>query len=122
MSSSAFQFAAGLPQRSHRLDASECLFVAGQRATRLFYVRKGAVRLVRTTENGASAVMHVARANQWVAEASLFADKYHCDAFADEPTTLVSFSKTALIEHFERDGKSAVEFARMLASQLRALR
>lgn len=122
MSSSAFRFAAGLPQRSHRLDANECLFVAGQRATRLFYVRKGAVRLVRTMENGARAVMHVARAEQWVAEASLFSDKYHCDAFADEPTTLVSLSKTSLVEHFERDGKSAVEFARMLASQLRSLR
>lgn len=122
MNSSTFRFAAGLPQRSHRLDANECLFVAGQRATRLFYVRKGAIRLVRTLENGANAVMHVARAHEWVAEASLFSDKYHCDAFADEPTTLVSLSKQSLIEHFESNGKSAVEFARMLASQLRALR
>ncbi len=122
MSSNAFRFALGLPQRSHRLDANECLFVAGRRATRLFYVRSGAIRLVRTTEKGADAVMHVARAGEWVAEASLFSDTYHCDAFADEPTILVSISRASLIERFERDGKSALEFARMLAANLRALR
>lgn len=122
MSNTAFSFAAGLTRRVHRLEAEEPLFLAGQRVMRLFYVQSGTIRLMRALGDGGTAVMQHARANEWVAEASLFSPTYHCDAVASEATLLVSVSKQALLSRFEEDGKSAVAFAQTLASQLRALR
>lgn len=66
--------------------------------------------------------MQLTRANEWVAEASLFSDRYHCDAVASEPTTLVSVSKQSLLKRFDEDSQSAIAFASILAAQLRTLR
>jgi CRP/FNR family transcriptional regulator, dissimilatory nitrate respiration regulator len=122
MTRNTFAFAAGLPYRRKVLEASEALFLKGHRATNLFYVEQGSVRLMRTLEDGRAAVMHVARACEWIAESSVFSEVYHCDAFAEVQTKLLSVSKSSLLKQFRADPEKCMQFAEMLAGQLRALR
>lgn len=51
----------------------------------MYLVCKGAVALERPMKDGAALTLHVAKAGDALAEASLFAETYHCDAVARTP-------------------------------------
>ena len=55
------------------LAAGQTLFRAGEPVRNLYVVLQGSVRLVRHQVNGTPVVLQRARANQLLAEASLFA-------------------------------------------------
>jgi CRP/FNR family transcriptional regulator, dissimilatory nitrate respiration regulator len=115
-------FATDLPRRRESFADGEAIFVAGRRASRLYFIESGCVRLLRALPNGAQAVMHSAVAGDWVAESSLYSDRYHCDAVADGASTLSSVSKAALLKLFEAEPQRCLEFSRVLAHRLRHLR
>ena len=50
--------------------------------------------------------LHTAEATELVAEASLFADRYHCDAVTEMPTKVSLISKTELKESLENSATS----------------
>ena len=56
------------------------LFHRGDAVRHLYAVRSGCVHLQRISENGAAAVMQRADAGALLAESSIFANNYHCDA------------------------------------------
>lgn len=71
------------------------LFARGDEVRHLYVVRSGSIHLVRYQEDGAPTVMQRACAGNLVAEASLFAERYHCDglAVADAITTRFSVAE-----------------------------
>ncbi|UWR24653.1 MULTISPECIES: Crp/Fnr family transcriptional regulator [Roseobacteraceae] len=68
------------PQRA--LEQGETLFRREDRVSRMYLVRKGAVALERPMKDGTSLTLHIATAGAALAEASLLAETYHCDAVA----------------------------------------
>lgn len=117
-----FQFAAGLPARHHELVSGDALFRAGNRVSRFFFVSEGVVKLMRPLETGSSAIMQVARRGEWLAEASLFSPRYHCDAVCARNSVLISVSKVELIARLGTDGDQAMALAQWMAIRLREVR
>lgn len=105
-----------------RLKAGECLFRQGSRALGLFEVLDGKVRLTRVDSSGREAVLHVAGRGETIAEASLFAASYHCDAIASTDANVRLYPKATLLAEFERNPKAAHAFMAMLARQVMTLR
>src|SRR5204863_5651112 len=69
-----------------RLAAGETLFNQGDAAIAIFQVESGRLRLVRRTSDDHLVILYTARRGEFFAEASLFADTYHCDAAATAPS------------------------------------
>ena len=109
-------------ERFRRLEAGEALFRQGDSAMALFRLESGRIRLLRHTEDGASVVMHVALPGETFAEAALFADAYHCDAIAQEPSRVSVIPKHDLLRSARRDTSEVLGLARILAGQVRDLR
>jgi CRP/FNR family transcriptional regulator, dissimilatory nitrate respiration regulator len=104
------------------LQAGEVLFRTGQRTAGLYEVVSGNVRLVRPDRAGREAVLHVAGTGETLAEASLFASAYHCDAIAMAATVVRLYPKALVLGEFERDPRAAQAFMTMLARQVMNLR
>jgi CRP-like cAMP-binding protein len=109
-------------ERTRSLEAGEALFRQGDPAVAIFRLESGRIRLLRHTEDGVSVVMHVARPGETFAEAALFADAYHCDAIAQEPSRVAVIPKHDLLRNARRDPSEILELARVLAGQVRDLR
>lgn len=104
------------------LKGGQILFRAGDRSTGFYEVVTGSMRLVRVDRAGREAVLHIARAGQTLAEASLFASAYHCDAIAMTDTVLRFYPKAKVLAEFERNPKTAQAFMAMLSRQVMDLR
>jgi len=68
------------------LEPGEVLFRREDRIKSMYFVRSGEVALERPLADGTSLTLHCAKAGSALAEASLFADTYHCDAVARTPS------------------------------------
>jgi CRP-like cAMP-binding protein len=108
--------------RVRSLQAGEALFRQGDAVAALHRVRKGRVRLVRCLEDGTAVVVHVARSGETFAEASAFADAYHCDAVAEVPTEVDFIARADVLAALAAGGEAATGFTRLLAAQVRDLR
>ena len=83
------------------LKVGQVLFRTGQRTIGLFEVISGSVRLVRVDRAGREAVLHLATAGETLAEASLFAAAYHCDAIATTDAVVRLYPKAIVLAEFE---------------------
>jgi len=104
------------------LDAGQTLFRLGSRATGLYEVVSGKIRLVRVSSAGSEAVLFVASAGHTFAEASLYSATYQCDAIASTKATVRLYPKAAVLAEFQRSPKVAQAFMAMLAQQVMSLR
>jgi CRP/FNR family transcriptional regulator, dissimilatory nitrate respiration regulator len=104
------------------LKAGEVLFRAEQRTVGLYEVITGKLRLVRVDRAGREALLHVAVAGETIAEASLFASAYHCDAIATTNAVVRLYPKAIVVAEFERNPEAAQAFMAMLARQVMKLR
>jgi CRP-like cAMP-binding protein len=102
--------------------AGQVLFRTGQRTAGYYEVVKGKVRLIRVDRAGREALLHVALAGDTLAEASLFASTYHCDAIAAADTVVRLYPKAAVLAEFDRNPTAAQAFMAMLARQVMNLR
>jgi CRP-like cAMP-binding protein len=105
-----------------KLKAGEALFRLGDKASGLFEIVSGRVRLARVDRAGREVVLHVAQAGETIAEASLFSPHYHCDAIASTDSVVRLFPKPAVLAAFENEPKAAQAFAAALARQVVTLR
>ena len=105
-----------------RLTAGEMLFTTGDPVRSLFVVAEGQLRLLRHTAHGATLTLHVARACEAFAEASLFARTYHCDAVADVRSRVTAYPKRALLRALREDPGAALALTGHLARQVQTLR
>jgi len=105
-----------------RLPAGQTLFRCGDRTVGLYEVIRGKVRLVRVDRSGREAVLQIAGAGETLAEASLFASAYHCDAIATTDVAVRLYPKAVLLAELKRDPKVTQSFAVRLAQQVMELR
>ena len=105
-----------------KLKSGAALFRLGDKTAGLYEVVAGRVRLARVDRAGHEIVLHVARAGETVAEASLFSASYHCDAIASTDAVVRLYPKPAVLAALAHDRKAAQAFTATLARQVMALR
>jgi len=104
------------------LQKGETVFVTDDPTRGLFLVETGQVRLVRHATDGGMVTLHVAGAGDMFAEASLFAERYHCDAIADQSTVLLAFDKARVLAALRSDPIHGLRWIEHLSKQVQALR
>ena len=113
-------FEAGSTVRS--LAPRELLFRQGDPAVAIYKVESGRLRLIRRTVDDHLVILHTARHGEFFAEASLFADAYHCDAVAAAQSIVWVYQKEIVIDALRTDPALAEAFMARLARQLQELR
>lgn len=103
------------------VEPGQTVFREGAPARAMFAALDVAVTLHRTTEQGDRVVIHRARPGETFAEASLFAEAYHCDAVASGRGTVLRIDREAVLERFPDPG-FAKDFARLMALQVQRYR
>jgi CRP/FNR family transcriptional regulator, dissimilatory nitrate respiration regulator len=104
------------------LSAGEALFRQGDRAAAIYRVENGRLRLIRRTVDDHLVILHTARRGEFFAEASLFAEAYHCDAVAAAPSRVRVYPKASVMAALRADPALAEAFMARLAHQLQELR
>jgi CRP-like cAMP-binding protein len=104
------------------LHAGEALFRQGDRATAIFAVEEGRLRLVRHTVSDRDVVLHTAYKGGLFAEAALFSGTYQCDAIAAVASRVHVYSKREILAVFRSNPPLAERFMAVLARQVHALR
>ncbi|MDP1612165.1 MAG: Crp/Fnr family transcriptional regulator [Sulfuritalea sp.] len=122
LSDSAIPSIAGLRPQPRRMTAGETLFHRGDKAFGIFFLASGRLRMQRVTPDGGSVTLHVARAGELFAEASLFAERYHCDAAAETDCEVWLYPKDELTARLRDDPAGLWSFAAGLAGGLHGLR
>jgi CRP-like cAMP-binding protein len=98
------------------------LFRSGDKTIGFYEVIAGRVRLSRVDRSGREVIRYAAGPGDTIAEASLFASAYHCDATASTDALVRIYPKSAVLAAFEKNPKSAQAFAATLARQVMSLR
>jgi len=104
------------------LAPGELLFRQGDPAVAIYKVESGRLRLIRRTVDDHLVILHTARRGEFFAEASLFADAYHCDAVAAVPSSVRVYPKQNAMNAMRKDPALAEAFTARLARQLQELR
>jgi CRP-like cAMP-binding protein len=111
-----------LSQRETKLAAGDVLFRAGDAVASLFLVVAGALRLTRSLPHGFQLTLQRAGPGAILAEASLFADRYHCDAVAAERSVLRMVPLPRIEAAFAEEPDFARGWARHLAHEVQRAR
>jgi CRP-like cAMP-binding protein len=111
-----------LAEREQRLAVGKVLFRADDPVLSLFLVTAGELRLVRTLPDGFQLTLQRAGAASILAEASLFADRYHCDALAAEESAVRAVPTAQAKAALERDPALASALLRYLAGEVHRTR
>ena len=110
----------GGPRRMLR--PGEYLFHLGEPIGALHIVLDGEVHLVRFETNGGSVILQRSGSGGVVAEASLFAQRYHCDAIARSATAVQSIPRRPLRDRLRRDPNFAEALMTHLAHEVQITR
>jgi CRP-like cAMP-binding protein len=104
------------------LASGEILFEQGAPAAAIYRVEGGRLRLIRRSVDDHLVILHTARRGELFAEASLFAERYHCDAVAAAPSRIRVYPKARVLEALRAEPAFAEAFMARLAHQLQDLR
>lgn len=122
MSESFWEAASELAGPARPLDEGATLFACGDLVRNLHRVRSGVVHLVRRDPSGRELILQRASAGDIVAEASVFAAHYHCDAIALCPSVLETIPVSRLRARLRADPILSEAFAAHLAQQVQRAR
>ena len=92
------------------LSPGELLFRQGDRAVAIYKVESGRLRLIRRTLDDHLVILHTAHRGELFAEASLFADDYHCDAIAVAQSHIRVYPKAIVMAALRTDPALAETF------------
>ena len=98
------------------------LFHQGDPVVSMFLIESGEARLLRRQRGGGAIVLQRAMAGSFLAEASLFTTRYHCDAAATIRVSARLVSRIAMRKLFEDDPAFAAAWASHLADEVRSAR
>ncbi|MEM9840455.1 MAG: Crp/Fnr family transcriptional regulator [Pseudomonadota bacterium] len=113
----------GAPVRA--VTSGTVLFHRGDLVKHAYFVKAGRIRLQRPLEEGGLLTLHTAGSGDLVAEASLFAERYHCDALVDDQTEIAVLPRRALVKGLNEatsDAPLALEALASTARDLQGLR
>lgn len=109
----------GEPDRRKELGRGDYLFRRGDRARAVYRLEAGRVHLVRALESGSELTLHRVHPGTSFAEAALFGAAHHCDARAEIPSRVASFSIARVKAALESDSRLVLAWTRRLAEQVR---
>jgi len=98
-----------------QFNRGDVVFRSNSKVTKIFLVSSGHAALIRTLKSGQQAILQRASSGQIIAEASLYAHRYHCDCVAMEPTELVSIPRTEFLDALRSDPQLSEAWASYLA-------
>ncbi|MFV8833576.1 Crp/Fnr family transcriptional regulator [Aquisalimonas sp. APHAB1-3] len=104
------------------MTTGDVLFRATQPVHSLHVVREGSVALIRTDARGEEITLYKAIAGECVAEPSLFAERYHCDARAVSPTSVTVYPRQAVLESLRSNPDMALQAAMSMAHLVQSTR
>jgi CRP-like cAMP-binding protein len=104
------------------LARNDALFRQGEKVTAIYFVEAGRLRLQRQTFDGRSLVVGTTSAGNFFVEAALFADFFHCDAVATEPSRVCIYPKSAVLDALRAEPAQAMSFLSLVAHQVIELR
>lgn len=104
------------------LARNEVLFRQGQKVEAIYFVQTGRLRLERRTFDRRQLVLGTTSAGKFFVEAALFADIFHCDAVATEPSEVSIYPKDAVLKALRADPENALSFLSLVAHQVIELR
>lgn len=108
--------------RTQRFEAGRTLFHADDPVIRVYFVVEGVIVLRRHTAAGTPMTLQRAVAGTVLAEASAYAQRYHCDAIADTGAAVRSVSVTAFRRALSNDSRLAEAWAAQLARSVQQAR
>jgi CRP-like cAMP-binding protein len=106
---------------TRRYARGETLFRAGRRPSSMYFVSAGEVALLRHGRDGDQVILQRTR-HGFVAEASLQAERYHCDATALAESDVALLPLGSLVAALESDPAFALRWVAMLNKEVRRLR
>jgi CRP/FNR family transcriptional regulator, dissimilatory nitrate respiration regulator len=80
------------------LARNEYLFRQRDQVRAIYFIEDGRFRLDRRTFDGRSLVFGTSSAGEFFVEVALFAEIFHCDAVATEPSRVRIYPKAAVLE------------------------
>jgi CRP-like cAMP-binding protein len=104
-----------------KLATRQRLASQGDEPRYVFYVVTGEVRLIRAGRRGEGFILQRVRRG-WVAEASLFARRYHCDLQTGAATTLVRVPVATLRKELDASPEFRRYWVECLSAEVRRLR
>jgi CRP-like cAMP-binding protein len=108
---------------AHRsFERNEHLFHRGDPVQVIFVVIGGCANLIRYQEHGSPAILQRATPGTVLAEASLFAEHYHCDAIAATAMEAVAVPIGEVRRLLSDDRVFALEWTRHLSRELQSAR
>ncbi len=108
--------------RERTIEPGGVLFRRDESIRSIFLVRVGTVALERPLADGTALTLHRASEGTIIAEASLFADKYHCDAIAKEHTVVACLQREVLLRSLADQPDAALEFIKAQSHELQSQR
>src|SRR5258708_218450 len=115
----------GLDERTierRSLHRNEVLFRHGHKVDAVYFVEGGRLRWERGTFDGRLLILGITPAGQFFVEAALFADIFHCDAVATEPSRVNVYPKQPVLNALRSDPANAMSFLALMAHQVIDLR
>src|SRR6266516_5029807 len=100
------------------LARNEALFRQGEKVTAIYFVETGRLRLERRTFDGRTLVLGTTLSGNFFVEAALFADIFHCDAVATEPSKVCIYPKEAVLNALRTNSSTAISFLKLLAHEV----
>jgi CRP-like cAMP-binding protein len=104
------------------LARDEVLFRQGDKVTAIYFIETGRLRLERRTFDGRSLIVGTTPAGEFFVEAAIFADSFHCDAVATEPSRVRIYPKVTVLNALRADSASAMSFLAHVSHQVIELR
>jgi CRP-like cAMP-binding protein len=105
-----------------RLAAGQAVFHRSDRASGVYEIVSGKVRLTRVDAEGRELLLGIACPGDTFAEASLFSPIHCCTAVAMSKAVVRLYPKASLLAEFARNPQSTQAFAALLAHQVMDLR
>ncbi len=106
----------------HKVAKGGSLFRQGDCVQSMYLVRSGAVALERPMADGVPLTLYIATADMAVAEASLFADAYHCDAVARSDAAVASLPRAKFLALVRNHPDAALSLIETQAKEVQAQR
>jgi CRP-like cAMP-binding protein len=104
------------------LARNDVLFRQGEKVKAIYFIEAGLLRLDRRTFDGRTLVLGTSSAGKFFVEAALFADVFHCDAVASEPSRVRIYPKHLVLNTLRTDPESALSFLAGVAREVIELR
>ena len=117
-----FDFLNKIPHRIVSFAAKKRVAGLDSPVDSLFVVKSGLVHLVRFQEDGGMVVLQRVGAGAIMAEASVFADSYHCAAVAVLDSKVLAYPIKSVRRMLVQNPEATLAYARHLAGEMREAR